>query len=189
MKKIVLLLIIALLYINVNSQIKVGVATQINSPMSSDYSFGVGIGVDAKYMIANSIGIGFTTGYQHFFMANGWEDSWYEQWGNEYKDANYNIIPIRATFTYYFGERSIKPYVGFETGINKLQWEYYYYYSSDYGYVQNEGSETYFAFAPQAGLEIELGNVMALDLNLKYNGFEQSYISGKFGLVFNFGNN
>jgi opacity protein-like surface antigen len=184
MKIIGILLIFSFLLTVVNAQIKLEIGTQINGPMDEDFSTGAGIFADAKYMVNNSIGIGLSVGYQHLFMASGWETRWYEEWGYRYSDANYNILPIRATCNYYFGKKLFKPYLGIETGVTKF-YEEYTYYDSSYGDLTNESDDTKFAFAPQAGFEYGLGKTISLDFNIKYNGFDMNYISTKFGVVIN----
>ncbi len=176
---------------NKNVLVKIEFGPQIDSPYDSDLKLGVGFGADLKFLVANCFGIGINVGYQHLFMADDWQTQWYAKWGGNYQNANYRTTQIRATFTYYFGSGTLKPYLGIETGINKIHGYYEVeeydigedsYYSNDVEYTDN-----HFAFAFNGGLEIGLGKTVALDLNLKYNGFDESYISGKFGFVLNFG--
>ena len=188
MKKTVVILLIALLYANVNGQVKIEIGPQFNGSMGSDFSSGTGFCIDAKYMVTKSIDIGLSIGFQHLFMASGWQERWYQQWHYNYSNANENLTPIRATFTYYFGDKLVKPYLGIETGVTKFH-KIYDYADSSYGTLTDDVVESHFAFALNSGLDFELGKTVAIDLNLKYNGGDLSYVSAKIGLVFTFGRN
>jgi len=188
MKKLIFLLVLTFLISNIQAQVKVEVGPQFGGPMSDDFRSTIGGDINVNYMLTSQIAIGATMGYHHIIMADNWKEIWYEKWGTVYTDANYNLMPIRATFTYYFNESNLKPYLGFEAGMNKKTGYYTYYYDSYYGDERIDDSETSFAFAGQAGLEIGLGKACAIDLNLKYNSSNLSYISGKIGLVFTLGN-
>ncbi len=188
MKKLVLFLVIILSFKSAQAQFKMGIGPQVNIPLNSDFSLGAGFSADAKYMITEQLGIGITIGYQHFFMADNWKDVWYDKWGVRYNDANFNLTPIRATLSYYFGTGKLKPYIGMETGINKFHWTYTYQ-DRIYDELSTDFTETHFAFALNTGMEISLGNTVAFDVNLKYNGFDESYVSGKFGIVVTLGGN
>jgi len=182
MRKLFFALVLFLISFMANAQFKIELAPQINSPMGKDFILGAGGAVDLKYMLTGNLSIGVTWSFQHFFMANGWQDSWYAQWGYQYKDASTDLTPLRASFNYYFGSKGFRPYGGIEAGVN-MQYSSYSYYDSSYGWITNANKETHFALAPNAGIELGLGDHFALDLNAKYNGFDQSYFSFKFGII------
>jgi outer membrane protein W len=184
MKKIGFIISLVLLVTYASAQFKFELGPQINGPMDKDFSAGAGIIVDAKYMVTDAIGVGLTAGYQHLFMADGWEARWYQEWGYSYSDANYNVLPIHATFTYYLNKNKLNPYFAIETGITKL-YEEYTYYDSSYGDLTNESNDGHFAFCPQVGFEYPIGKFVSIDLNVKYNGFDLNYLSTKFGIVIN----
>jgi outer membrane protein W len=168
------------------SQIKVEANTQINIPFHADFSLGVGAGLDIKYMINNNIGVGLVYGFQHFFMASDWKQRWYEKWSTVYTEADYNLMPFRASFTYLFSGEMFRPYIGLEAGVNRIHWVYSYKYSG-YGELTDDYTETHIALAPNAGIEVQMGKRIAFDLNLKYNGFDQSFFSGKAGIILTLG--
>jgi opacity protein-like surface antigen len=172
-----------------NVLVKIGFGPQIDSPYDNDLSLGVGFGSDLKFLIANCFGIGLNVGYQHLFMADDWADQWKAKWGNKYQNADYRTTQIRGTLTYYFVNSTLNPYLGIEMGVNKIHGHYEYEEydtGEDYNYwVDDDYTDNHFAYAINGGLEIGLGKTVALDLNLKYNGGDESYVSGKFGLVFN----
>jgi hypothetical protein len=188
MKRLIFILVLFWSSAWASAQVKIEFGPQINSAWSKDFSLGVGAAVDVKYMIASNISIGVTAGFHHYFMANGWENSWYNQWGYTYKDASTNLTPIRASINYYFGSQLFKPYGGIEAGVN-IQHSSYSYYDSSYGWIKNDNKETHFALAPNAGIELGLGDHFSLDFNAKYNGFDQSYFSFKFGIIIIVGSN
>jgi hypothetical protein len=186
MKKTIIFVLFTLLVGFANAQIRLEFGPQLNGSSGSDFSAGAGAIVDVKYMLSKSIAVGVSAGYQHLFMASGWEDRWYQQWMVHYQNANENITPLRGTFAYYFGDKLIKPYIGAEAGLTRLH-VIYDYKDSYYGILTDNYKETHFAYALGGGLDVGLGKTLALDINLKYNGGDLSYLSCKFGLVFTFG--
>jgi hypothetical protein len=188
MKKALLILLVTLLVSVTQAQVKIEIGPQVNAMLADDFSIGAGGFGEARYMISKSLGLGLSAGFQHIFMASDWQDQWYKEWGTIYYEASYNILPIRATVNYYFGDGKIRPYAGFETGITKF-YEHYTYDYSGYGEVPVDNTETKFAFAPQAGLEIGFGKSLGFDMNFKYNGFDLDYLSFKFGIVLIIGGN
>jgi opacity protein-like surface antigen len=195
MKKQTLLSVILVCFMTcANAQIKIECGPQLtSSPGYSKYafnvnviSFGAGFMLDAKYMIRKSIGIGLTSGLDYLIPQSDWNTQ-LQQAGYVEDHQNYNafIVPIRATFTYYFGEKLIKPYVGLESGVDLFISSHQYYYTgySDHYWKTVNDNSSAFVFAPNCGLQFGIWKQAALDLNLKYNGFDLSYMSFKIGIV------
>jgi hypothetical protein len=195
MKKTLLIVILIWYMICANAQYKIECGPQItSSPNYSKYafnvnviSFGAGVIFNAKYMYNKSIAIGLTTGLDYLIPQSDWVDQLNSHvYGGDYQNYEAFIVPIRATGTYYFGEKLIKPYVGLESGVDLFISSHQWYYTgySDHYWRTTKDNSSAFVFAPNCGLEFGMWKRAALDLNLKYNGFALSYVSFKIGVVF-----
>jgi hypothetical protein len=195
MKKNILFLALMFFYLSAHGQfhLKIGLAASVATGDMNDYYYGgPGVDVNAKYLIAGKFGIGVTSGFQHFFG---------KDWGDIYDNISFNIVPIRGSFGYYFGKGVFRPYVGAELGLNltKLTYSYDYYdvYNGYTTVVDNEYSHARFGAVPFTGFLINLGKIIALDFNLKYNLIAKAgddspkqnatYLSANFGVVFKIG--
>lgn len=195
MRKICLFYILLLFCISVRSQInvKVGIATNFPTGTMKDYyKSSPGVDVNAKYLIANKLGIGISSGFQHFYT---------KDWGLDYTDISFNIIPIRASLNYYFWTHRFKPYLGFEFGLNLTDLKYTYNYYDIYkGYntlLHRDYFHTLFGAAPVAGFQINIGSSFALDLNSKLNYLSKAsietpsqiakYVGVNAGMIYRFG--
>jgi hypothetical protein len=191
MKKAILTFVIFLIVLISNAQVMIKLGIGPNLPvgdMSDSWAAGAQVEVNAKYLINGKIGVGVTSGYQHFFETD---------WGNSYDDISYEIIPIRFQGAYYFGKGKVKPYAGMELGVNLTNVEYTYYgYSSSYYWEHVDRSKARFGGAPTFGILFDFSRVIGLDISLKYNfvvsddeykSEKTSYISTNLGLVLKFG--
>jgi outer membrane protein W len=134
MKKILFFAVMLLLPIATNAQlaIKAGLSGNVALSDMTDYWVGgPGVDLNIKYIIANHFGIGISSGFQHFFSNDDWDDE-----SHDYDDENLNIVPLRLSFTYYLGTRRFKPYIGAELGVNYVKIDFsekYSYYDPYYG--------------------------------------------------------
>jgi opacity protein-like surface antigen len=194
MKRVNLIFLALLLCISVHSQINVKVELNGNfaiGKMADYFVGGPGADINVKYLIENKLGIGITAGFQHFFA---------KDWEGGYDDIGMDIIPIRGLLSYYFGENSVRPYLGGELGLNLTTIKYTYDYYDNYGgyssLIYYNYSHTRFGAALVAGLQFDLTSNLALDLNAKLNLISKvsdeapeqsaSYIGFNFGLVYKF---
>jgi hypothetical protein len=154
--------------VNAQLNVKVGLTANLSLLKMKDYYYGgPGVDVNVKYLFAGKYGIGISSGFQHFFS---------KDWGEDYEDINFNIIPIRLSLTYYIGNGPLVPYVGVEIGhnITKLTYTYRYYVYNPYSYSYYEyEDEKYhhgrFGIAPVIGIQVNMGSLLALDINTKMN--------------------
>ncbi len=171
MRKIAILILMLLLTLATNAQLALKVGLDANAAMGSTYWSG-GPGVDAglKYFISKHFDVGFSSGFQHFFPTS--------RWGDGYKDQGINLVPLRFSIDYYFGEKKFKPYVGLELGPNLVElqytysYEYYDAYEDEYysEYEKNDASKTQFGAAPILGFYINFGNSkVGADISARYN--------------------
>ena len=168
MKKLVRLSAIAALFLfsslAANAQIKVGINGGVQLPMGkfSDYSkTGFGGGISGKYMLNPNMGVGLNVGFYSF---DGKELGDGVLLSSKLKST---IIPITANYTYYFGEGTLKPYVGVDLGLSMVKAKSTV---SALGFSSSSDSTvTKFCFAPVVGAEYSLNENLALDLNVKYN--------------------
>jgi hypothetical protein len=194
MKKIILLLAVMFVFLVTNAQLNVKAGLTANLPfrkMGQYYAGGPGVDVNVKYIIANKWGIGISSGFQHFFA---------KDWGDIYDDINFNIVPVRAWASYYLGTGSVKSYLGCELGLNMTELTYTFdFYDAYQGYtyeISSEYSSTRFGIAPLIGIQIDLGSLLALDINTKINLINKvgddapkqtaTYLGANIGLVFKF---
>ena len=170
MKANILFLLVAFLCVDAHAQFGVRVGLCGGVPvgdMKTYYGGGVGADVQLKYFLTPNLAVGVGSGFQHFFA---------KDWGDDYSDVNYNVVPVRFSVTYYLSLGPVKPYVGAEVGptMTDLQYTYkYFMYSYYYGGFneteQSDYSHTRFGGAVVLGLESSLGGIFAIDVNVKYN--------------------
>lgn len=158
--------------------------------MAKNFVGGPGVDINAKYVIAGRIGIGVSTGFQHFFA---------KDWGDGYDDIGLDVVPLRLSVNYYFGE-IVKPYIGCELGVNftdlKYTYNYYDVYGDYYSLLHYDYPNKRFGAAVLVGLQVGMGNLLALDLNVKVNQLAEvgsdapkesaSYVGLNIGLLFKF---
>jgi len=202
MKKVILLLVVALSVVTASAQIKVGLNGGVGIPMGTFgdvFNTGFGGGISGEYLITPNISIGLNAGIYSF----GMKDELLDLFGMEDMDgidlgdlldmsAKFQITPITLTGKYYFiTEGGIKPYAGLDLGL----------YSSKtkvtvkvLGISQSAdaGSSTDFGLAPVVGLQFGLTDALAIDVNAKYHhifteGEATSFIGFNLGLVYTFG--
>jgi len=169
-KKITLFAAAILLVISANAQIKLIGGVGLAMPMG-DFAdvakTGIGINIGGKYMLNEKMAVGANFGY--FKM------------GEKVDGMKISLMPIMGSFTYYFGNDKMKPYVGADLGFYSVK-------------VDIEGlgdnSETDFGFAPTVGIEYGINDKFSLDVNAKYNYINsdpdaQSFIGINVGIVYN----
>jgi hypothetical protein len=198
MKKNILIISLLILFLSANAQVnvKVGLAgSAAIGDMSDYYDGGPGVDVNVSYLIAHKIGVGISTGFQHFF-AKDWDGC---------DDIDFNIIPIHLSVAYFLGDRKFKPYFGGEFGLNFSELSYFYtydYYDAfrDTWYSADEDLEySYprFGAAPVIGFQLSFSKLLAFDLSTKLNlvsGVDEvnsekqsaTYFSLYLGLAFRF---
>jgi outer membrane protein W len=162
-----------------NAQIKVGAGLGIALPMG-DFGdmakMGFGGGVSGKYMLNDNMALGLGVGFYSFSPKNS--ISGY--------DVKYSIMPIAASFTYYFATEGFKPYAGADLGFYSFKTKVTYSGASASTSVSKLG------FAPTVGFEYGLSDALALDVNAKYNyitteGSALTYVGVNVGLVYSLG--
>lgn len=153
-----------------NAQIKVGVNGGVQIPtgdLGDGAKTGFGGGLSGKYMLNPNMGVGLNLGYYSYggkevtAAAEGSEGVTSTSVDNASSKTDISIIPITANYTYYFGEGSLKPYVGVDLGAAIMKMK-----NDAYGI---DSSSTKFMFAPVVGVEYGLTESLALELNVKYN--------------------
>jgi hypothetical protein len=190
MKRMILIAAFALLAGSAQAQfiLRAGLAGGVpTGTMADGYKATAGVEVSLKYALSNQVTIGVTSGFQHFFN---------KDWTG-YQDINFNMVPVRASFTYYLAPGIVRPYIGAEAGIHmtELSYSYYlygYYYS---GWYSRDYSHTRFGIVPMAGIEFGSGP-FAFDLSARYTSVAEvssdapaqdiSFLSAGFGAVIRF---
>jgi hypothetical protein len=201
MKKIIVVLAIALISISANAQIQIKAGLTGGTPAGemqtiSYYNGVAGIEVSALYFLTDQLGVGIDAGFLHYFNKN-WDEP---QYYLSYSNVNFNCIPIRGVIEYYLTKTPIKPMVGLEFGLynTSLSYDYkvydsYYGYNIHYSYKNSAGR---FGIAPFVGGSFDLGGIMAIECVLKYTSISDiddnspkqvaKYITGNVGVVFKF---
>ena len=151
----------------INAQIKLGLSPGIQLPLGDfgdAVNLGFGGGISGEYLVTENIGVGLNVGY---FTFSG------KDLPAGYKDS-YSIIPITLDGKYYFMTEGFKPYGGLDLGLYMLgnKWETPEE-NLGFGVVipaeSKSETKSYFGFAPVVGVQYDLTDNLALDLNLKYN--------------------
>ena len=116
-----------------------------------------GGGISGEYLVTPNFGIGLSAGFYGYEL-----ESEYEEYGIKVKTTP-SIIPVTLSGKYYFQTENIKPYTGIDVGLFTIGVK-----------VKSEGesasvSDSFLGFAPVVGLQFQLANTVALDINAKYN--------------------
>ena len=187
MKKVILLLVVALSVVTASAQIKVGLNGGVGIPMGNDADVmktGFGGGISAEYLVTPNIGVGLSYSFNSF----GLKDEYLEIMDMVGVDASFSISPTVLTGRYYFQpENSIKPYAGLDLGIYSQKMS-----MKVLGFSVGSISTSDFGLAPVVGLQFGLSQKLALDVNAKYHyvfteGDSSSFIGFNLGLVYTFG--
>ncbi|MGD0583972.1 MAG: hypothetical protein ABR974_13625 [Bacteroidales bacterium] len=202
MKKISIIVAMLLLPLATQAQLALKVGLTANGAlgdMNNYWTAGPGVDLSLKYILTKHISAGISTGFQHFFPNDSWDDEY-----NDYDDESLNIIPIRLSFAYYVGEKKFRPYFGAELGLTHVileysdRYSYYdYYYGTLYATKDVKDESTKFSASPVAGFYINFGNSkVGIDVNARYyfvaSGDNDSdrekanYLGVSAGLVFRF---
>lgn len=160
MKKALILiaLFIGFIVFSAQAQINVGATVGVQIPtgsMSDGMKTGFGFDLLGKYMLNENLALGVDIGWARF----GTEDLGIEEDVN----ASGQFIPITALAEYHFGTGKVKPFVGADLGM------YIFKIKASYQGISASTSDSYFGFAPIAGIEYDIKDNLAFTANLKYN--------------------
>lgn len=183
MKKVILMLVVALSVMSASAQIKVGANAGLQVPTEDCAKLGFGGAISGEYLLLNeSLGVGLNVG----FYAFGGES--YEEDGIEISGSSF-LIPVALTGRYYFLTEAIRPYAGVDLGLYNLG------YKITAKFMGESASDTEtvskFGLAPVIGLQYGLSSALALDVNAKYNlifteGKSTNIIGFNVGVVYKF---
>ena len=142
--------------VNTSSQLKFGLSGGIQHPTEEGSKLHVGGGISGEYLATPHIGIGLNAGY----YVNG-----YFQNGEGIKGLQVTsyLVPVTLTGKYYLSTNNIQPYGGVDAGLYKMGAK------AKYEGQSASYSKSYFGISPVVGLQIGLSDVLALDVNAKYN--------------------
>jgi len=179
MKKALILIVafIGFIVFNTQAQINIGATVGVQIPtgsMADGMKTGFGFDLLGKYMLNDNLAVGLDVGWARF----GTEDLGYED-----VEATGSFIPITALAEYHFGTGKVKPLAGIDLGLYIFKAK-----ATAMGYSVTT-SESYFGFAPLAGIEYEIKDNLAFTANLKYNyvlveGDDGSYLGINLGMIF-----
>ena len=177
MKRVILLLVVALSVATASAQIKLGVSPgiQLQTEAGDDGLVGFGGAISGEYLINPNIGLGVNLGY--YIMDR-------EKVGGY--SATVYLMPATLTGKYYFLTEDVRPYGGVDVGLftagarTKVE------------RISKSYSETKFGLAPVVGCQFGLGNNLALDVNVKYShvfvdGGSDGFVGINVGVVYSFG--
>jgi opacity protein-like surface antigen len=179
MRKTLILFVafIGLIVFNTQAQINVGATVGVQIPtgsMADGMKTGFGFDLLGKYMLNDNLAVGLDVGWARF----GAEDLEYED-----VEASGSFIPITALAEYHFGTGKVKPFAGIDLGLYIFKAKV-----SSQGYSVST-SDSYFGFAPLAGIEYDIKDNLAFTANLKYNYIlieedDGSYLGINVGMIF-----
>jgi len=114
-----------------------------------------GSGLSGEYLVTPNFGIGLGTGFYTYQVKS-------DELGITTTVAP-SLIPITLIGRFYLPSNSIKPYGGLDVGlyISRLKVKL--------GGQSDSVSDSFFGLAPVLGLQFRLSDVLALDINAKYN--------------------
>jgi len=150
--QILVVAIISFVTFSANAQIGIGGTLGLTMPMG-DFGTGLktGFGFNAigKYNLSDNMAIGASIGYSSF--------------GTGSESLSFGVIPITGIFEYSFGEGAFKPYIGSDLG--------FYMFRSKITFLGTSSSatNTYFGFAPTAGVLYDISDNLSFCANAKYN--------------------
>ncbi len=173
--RILVVAIISFVTFSASAQIGIGGTVGLTLPMG-DFGNGLktGFGFNAigKYNLSDNMAIGASVGYSSF--------------GTGSDNLSFGVIPITGLFEYSFGDGAFKPYLGADLGL--------YMFRAKITYLGNSSStsETYFGFAPTAGILYDLSDNLSFCANAKYNfvmsdNSNSTWIGINAGIIFNIG--
>ena len=202
MKKVLftisLALMCALFSTKSNAQISIGVNGAFHMPMGdfakepkdggAGMGMGFGGGLCGKYFLNESMAVG--AGFDYLMGASVTS-----------KGFKFSMIPIYATFEYYFGKEGFKPYAGLDLGLYMMTTTIpeqtitvsFGGFSSSVTTPEVSASESKIGFAPKVGFNYGLSSQLDLNFHAKYTmvmteGSSLSMIGASIGLFYNLGN-
>ena len=175
MKKVILMMVVALCVATASAQLNVGanVGTQILTGDGSMTGFGLGIG--GEYLVMPNLGVGVNLGY--YIMDR-------EKWDDE--TITYFLLPVYLTGKYYFLTENFRPYGGVDLGLYKMGAR------AKYNGISESNSDTKVGIGPVVGFQYDLSDNLALDINAKYyhvfdtGEFSTNFVGINLGIVYKF---
>ena len=173
MKKVVLMLVVALSVVTASAQIKLGVNGGLQVPTEKDAKTLLGGGISGEYFLAQNISAGLNFGY-YFHSESG---------------ASVYLMPVTLGGKYYFLNEDIKVYGGLDLGLYTLGFKTPKISIGGIDFPSTSVSDSYFGLAPVVGLQFKLTDTLALDVNTKYNlifsdGDSTGFIGFNVGIVY-----
>ncbi len=173
MKKEFSIIILTLLLASVNlfSQVKLSAQLGMAFPtgnFANTISTGYGIEGNIEFPQDANFSIGGTVGYYWW----GPYVPWYLGPNDEYSS-----LQILFGIRYEFSQKRIHPYIGFDAGMNSLNFSRTYSYSYTYNTVY-QITQTRFNITPIFGLLFRLNHGMDLDINFKYSFTSSAQYNG-----------
>jgi len=132
-------------------QFSAGATIGVQVPLGdfgSSYHAGPGLNLTGRYAPTDNIRVGLNIGF------NRYSDEWSGDWPVW-------MIPVTGLFEYHFGSKAVRPYVGGDIGIYRVQDDSY--------------SETHVGFAPVAGVSFRASDIVSFLANLKYHYVAADY--------------
>ena len=152
MKKVFLMVVVALCVATASAQINLGVNAGVQVPTASGGKTAFGVGINGEYLIMPNIGVGANLGYYIFDRTEG---------------VTSFVMPIVLTGKYYILTDNFRPYGGVDLGFYRIG-------ASGGGF---SSSVTKAGFAPVAGFQFGFTDNLALDVNAKYTHILTEYES------------
>ena len=156
MKKLILTLSIVAASAAAYAQIGIGISGGMNVPMGDfgdkdkgGFKSGFGVGIHGTYALNDNMKVGLNTGY--FSYTNAVIDV-----------VTFRIIPIEATFQYYFADDGFKPYAGLGLGMYLGQ-------AAVDGKTDNIDAQNKFGINPHVGAAYAINDNLDVFGQLGYN--------------------
>ena len=158
MKKLQVIVVAIFCFVafNANAQMSFGGTVGLAAPMGdfgTNLKTGFGINAIGKYSLADNMAVGFSVGYTSF--------------GTGSSDWSYGVIPLTGIFEYSFGDGAFKPYVGTDLGLYMFRSKITITFLGSSS--TSSSSDSYFGFAPTAGVMYAISDNLSFVGNLKYN--------------------
>ena len=143
----------------------IGISMGETSDFISEPSFR-GFNIEGRGFVTDNMTVGGMAGWQTFYENFGRVT---EEFGNTgvitgNKRRYLNVVPLMATWDYYFMPGVVMPYLGFGLGT------YYIESRNMMGIYYTQGDAWHFGVAPEVGVAIPFGaGTAGVNVNVKYN--------------------